>query len=855
MSTPSTPLIDRRTLLKASAMAAAVALIDLPANANAAEPTTAPVDDGVAWNKAPCRFCGTGCGVLLGVKDGRIVGVQGDPKAEVNKGLCCMKGYHVGLILYGQDRLTTPRLRQADGSYQDISWDEAIALVASKIAAAPERFAFYGSGQHTIPEGYASNKFVKAGLGHNHIDPNARLCMASAAAGYNATYGVDEPAGCYDDLDHCSVLISWGNNPAEMHPVLFSRVMDRRLKGEKVLFIDLTTRRTRSSELADHVAFFTPNSDLAIANGIAHLLVQAGFLDKPWVQDFYRLRQRIADYAPDASKRDVYDAEAIKPQNLAGKDMSREEYIAALAPYTPEAVEKMSGVPAALIRLIAEKMADPAERVLSWWCMGPNQHIRGTAMNSLLHSIHHLAGQWGKPGASALSLTGQPSACGTAREVGTFAHLLPGHLPLINAHYREIAEELWHLPKGRLNPKIGFHTVKMWDEFCKADGAISTLWVQVTNPGQTLPNRHQLFLEKAKHPEKFLIVSDVYPTATTALADLILPSAMYVEKNGMYGNAERRTQQWLKMVPPPGAARDDCWQLLAVSHAMFEKGFAGMRDKDGDWLFARALKNADGTLPPVWKWEHYYDVNVDQRLFEEYRPFTKVKHKDLAPYEVYATTHGGLRWPVVQDTAGAWQEVRYRFVAGMDPYVSVTAATVTAASLAAGAAAKPDPSWRVNEGLSAPPQPSPTFQFYHSNTKDGKAFIWFHPFEQAPELPDAEYPFWLCTGRVIEHWHSGSMTMRVPQLRRSMPHAYIELHPEDAQRIGVSSGQNVTVESRRGSLTLPAWINGRGKPPVGSVFVPFFDERFFINELTLHSHDPFSKQPDFKKCAVRIRKA
>ncbi len=806
--------LDRRTLLKASAMAAAVSMLDLEASA------VEPPEDGVTWNKAPCRFCGTGCGVLLGVKDGKVVGVQGDREADVNKGLCCMKGYHVGLILYGKDRLTAPLKRVGPGRYEEITWDEAIAIVTARIAAKPGRFAFYGSGQQTIPEGYAMNKFVKAGLRHNQIDNNARLCMASAAAGFNATYGVDEPAGCYDDLDHCTTLISWGNNPAEMHPVLFSRVMDRRLKGEQVLFIDLTTRRTRSSELADHVAYFTPNSDLAIANGIAHLLVEQGFLDKPWVQAHFRFRQRTADYVKDPTQRGTYDAEAIKPQNLSGKDLSREEYVAQLAYYTPEKVEELSGVSADLIRLIAARMADPKELVLSWWCMGPNQHTRGTAMNSLLHSIHHLSGQWGKPGASAFSLTGQPSACGTAREVGTFSHLLPGHLPIINEHYRHIAEEAWNLPPGAISTDTSFHAVKMWDEFCTEGGALDTIWVQVTNPGQTLPNRHKLFLAQESRKDKFLIVSDVYPTATTALADLILPSAMYVEKNGMYGNAERKTQQWFKMVEPPGQARNDAWQIIAVSHALFTGGDQLMRDKDQQWTFAKTLTAADGSQPPVWEWAHWNDVNVDALLFEEYRPFTLHKHKNLAPYGVYAKAHG-LRWPVVEQPDGTWQETRWRFVEGQDPFV------------------------KPNTGL----------QFYHSNTKDDKAFIWFHPFEAAVELPDAEYPFWLCTGRVIEHWHSGTMTMRVPQLRRSNPHAYIEINPADGQRLGIATGDQVVVESRRGTVTLPAWINGRGKPPTGSVFVPFFDERILINNVTLHAHDPFSKQPDFKKCAVRIRKA
>jgi nitrate reductase NapA len=207
-------------------------------------------------------------------------------------------------------------------------------------------------------------------------------------------------------------------------------------------------------------------------------------------------------------------------------------------------------------------------------------------------------------------------------------------------------------------------------------------------------------------------------------------------------------------------------------------------------------------------------------MFEEYRPFTKEKHKDLAPYDVYAEAHG-LRWPVVETSPGKWEETLWRFVEGKDPYV----------------------------------KPGTGLQFYHSNTKDDKAFIWWHPYEAAPEEPDAEYPFWLCTGRVLEHWHSGSMTMRVPPLRRSMPHAYIEIHPDDAAAIAVKSGDQVVVESRRGQLTLPAWIKGRGQPPKGSVFVPFFDERLQINLVTKEYHCPFSKQPDFKKCAVRIRKA
>jgi len=241
---------DRRTFMKSAAMAAATAAVHRDGRSHAL-PVLRDESNGIRWDKAPCRFCGTGCHVQVGVEDGRVVAIAGDQHADVNKGLICVKGYHVGSILYGEDRLTQPLLRRGD-RYEAISWDEAIDIVAQRINQAPERFAFYGSGQWTIPEGYAAQKFMKGGLANNHIDPNARLCMASAVTGFIATYGVDEPAGCYADLDACDVLITWGNNPAEMHPVLFSRVVDRRSRGETVTIIDIATRRTRTTDEDAH---------------------------------------------------------------------------------------------------------------------------------------------------------------------------------------------------------------------------------------------------------------------------------------------------------------------------------------------------------------------------------------------------------------------------------------------------------------------------------------------------------------------------------------------------------------------------------------------------------------------------
>lgn len=789
--------VDRRDFVRAAALASASALVAQKANTPAAPPGgELPMLPGVHWDKAPCRFCGTGCHVQVGVENGRVVAVVGDRQAEVNKGLLCVKGYHVGSILYGRDRLTTPLVRK-DGHFVPISWDEAIDLVAQRILDAPDRFAMYGSGQWTIPEGYAVQKFMKGGLANNHVEPNARLCMASAVTGYISTYGVDEPASCYDDLDLADVVICWGNNPAEMHPILFSRIVDRRLRGDPVTLIDLCTRRTRTSEEADRVLWMQPQSDLAIANCIAHQLI----VNKTYDHNFV---SKHCNFRGDTD-----------PPSLNGKAITFEEYRQFVATYTPEYTAKLSGLSVDELTDLASLFGNPHLKIVSLWCMGMNQHTQGTAINNLVHAIHLLSGHWGKPGDGPQSLTGQPAACGTVREVGTLCHALPGGRLIADSDHRRETEELWGLPEGRINPTIGYHTVLMWEKFCtpaEKGGDIDTLWVQVTNPGQSLPNLYKLF--DAKPPGKFLIVSDVYPTATTKLADLILPSAMWVEKNGIYGNSERRTQQWFKMVDPPGEARDDCWQTIAVAHRLMELGHEGMQDKDGRFLFQ--TNDGQGNEIPIWEWDHYDDVNVDERLYNEYRQFSFKKHKDLAPYEVLAEARG-LRWPVVETEAG-WRETRWRFVEESDPYVA----------------------------------PGQGFQFYHSVTKDDRALIWFRPYVPPPEVPDEDYPFWLDTGRVLEHWHTGTMTMRIPQLRGAMPGAYVEIHSEDARDLGVSNGDRVRLETRRGTLELPAWIDGRGHSPRGAVFVPFFDETRLINALTLDAHDPFSKQPDYKKCAVRV---
>lgn len=738
------------------------------------------------WQKAPCRFCGTGCGAMVGVKKGKVVAVKGDRLNPVNKGLLCVKGYNAGNALYGKDRLTYPMIRK-NGKLVRASWDEALTLVARKIIESPKHFAIYGSGQWTIPEGYVAMKFLKGGLNSNQIDPNARLCMASAVVGFIKTFGADEPPGCYDDLDECDTVITWGNNWAEMHPILYSRFIDRRNSGKRLVAIDISTRKTRTTDTADYYLEFVPQTDMAIANCICHQLLERNTYDKQFVN------------------------EKVVFKNNDGKPLSLSQYKLLLKDYSPEKVSKTSGVSVENLKLLGDVFSDRSRKVVSLWCMGVNQHTRGTAMNNLIYNVHLLSGKIGIPGSTPFSLTGQPSACGTCREVGTLAHALPGGRVVKNEEHRRESEDIWNVKRGAINPKPGFHTIKMFKEF--SAGGLKGMWVQVTNPGQSIPNLNENMINDK---DRLLVVSDVYPTATTVMADVVLPSALWVEKNGMVGNSERRTQQWFKMVDPPGEARDDVWQMIAVARKMYEMGFEGMKDRDGQFLLN--VKNEKGEVVEAWKWDVFKAINADKHFFEEYRKFTVKKHKDLAPYEEYVRNRG-LRWPVTQQFNN-WVETKWRYVEGEDPFV------------------------KKGQGL----------YFYNAKNGEGKANVWMRPYEAPPEVPDQEFPFWLCTGRVVEHWHTGTMTGRVPALRNAMPNAYVEIHPSDFMKLKLKEGEHVKIISRRGECILPVTAMGRAKPQKGLVFVPFFDELKLINQVTLDAYCPMSKEPDYKKCAVKLEK-
>ncbi|MQP67840.1 nitrate reductase catalytic subunit NapA [Niveispirillum sp. SYP-B3756] len=825
--------LTRRDYLKAQAAATAAATAGVTLQAGAAQLPTG-MDAKVKWSKAACRFCGTGCGVMVGVKEGRIVATHGDQKAEVNRGLNCVKGYFLSKIIYGQDRLTTPMLRMKngqyakDGDFTPITWDQAFDIMAEKWKATlkakgPEAIGMFGSGQWTVHEGYAAVKLMKAGFRSNNIDPNARHCMASAVAGFMRTFGIDEPMGCYDDIEAADAFVLWGSNMAEMHPVLWTRVTDRRLSNPDVKVAVLSTFEHRSFELADIPMVFTPQTDLAILNYIANHIIQTGRVNKDFVNKHTTFVKGRTDIGYGLRPDNPLEKAAQNAAKANESDpISFEEYAAFVAPYTLEKVAAQSGVPAARLKALAELYADPKIKVTSFWTMGFNQHTRGVWANNLAYNIHLLTGKIAQPGNSPFSLTGQPSACGTAREVGTFSHRLPADMVVTNAEHRAHAEHLWKLPEGTIPAKPGFHAVQQ-DRMLK-DGKLNCYWVQVNNNMQAAPNTANETWPGYRNPDNFIVVSDAYPTVTTMAADLVLPAAMWVEKEGAYGNAERRTQVWHQLVNAPGEARSDLWQLVEfskrfkVEEVWPEELLAKAPEFRGKTLFDILYRNGQVDKFPVSECDPAYENReskelgfyLQKGLFEEYASFGRGHGHDLAPYERYHEERG-LRWPVVNG-----QETRWRFREGSDPYVP------------------------AGEGM----------RFY--GHKDGKARIFALPYEPPAESPDTDYPFWLSTGRVLEHWHSGSMTRRVPELHRAVPQALCYMHPDDAQAMNVRRGQEVLVASRRGQVRARVETRGRNKPPRGLVFVPWFDADVLINRVTLDATDPISKQTDFKKCAVRI---
>lgn len=459
-----------------------------------------------------------------------IWGARGDRLHPSSLGQVCVKGATVAETLDG-GRLYQPLYRPSlEDPFTPISWDDALDRIVDQIqltlaSSGPGALAMYGSGQFHTEDYYVAQKLFKGALGTNNFDANSRLCMSSAVAGYARSLGSDGPPCCYEDLDHCDVVVLIGTNTAECHPVLFQRLLKRKKRHpEDLTIVVIDPRSTTTAEAADLHLAIQPGSDLVLLHGIAHLLLKQGSIDFDFVEE-----------ATDGFAGLAHLVQA----------------------WTPERVASLCGISEFQLRELARLWADSGA-LLSLWSMGVNQSVEGTATVGGIINLHLLTGQIGRPGAGPFSLTGQPNAMG-GREAGGLAHLLPGYRFVTNPAHRESVERVWGFGAGCIAPDPG---LTVWQQVEAMErGELQFWWVAATNPLVSMPHLERVKAAMSRCP--MVVLSEPYArTETSQYAHLLLPAAQWSEKQGVMTNSERRVTLCPAFRPPPGQARPD-WKVFA----------------------------------------------------------------------------------------------------------------------------------------------------------------------------------------------------------------------------------------------------------------------------------------------------
>ncbi|MFE3544017.1 molybdopterin-dependent oxidoreductase [Nocardia sp. NPDC059177] len=712
--------------------------------------------------RTQCSYCGVGCGITVQTKTDQsgarlIAKVSGDKLHPANAGRLCTKGATHAEMMAAPGRMDTAYHRPERGQVPvPLPVDEAVHETATRLRAVldehgPDAIALYVSGQMSLEAQYLATKLAKGYLRTKHIEANSRLCMASAGTGYKQSLGADGPPGSYEDFEHADLFFVSGANMADCHPILYLRMADRLKAGAKLIVVD--PRRTDTAVRADLYLQIAPGTDLALLNGLLHLLVADGAIDTEFI----------------AAHTEGWDA---MPEFLAG--------------YPPTRVAELTGLAEADIRTAATMIAEAGEW-MSLWTMGLNQSTHGTWNTNALINLHLATGAICRPGSGPFSLTGQPNAMG-GREMGYMGPGLPGQRSLLSPTDRTFVETAWELPAGTLRTEAGPGTIDMFRGL--ADGAIKAAWIIGTNPVATVANRKTVIagLEAAE----LVVVQDAYTeTATNAYADLLLPATLWAESDAVMVNSERNVTLLQQSVDPIGDARPD-WLLIAqVATAMGFPGFA---------------------------------FTSSAEVFAELRQFTNpATGYDLSGMSYERLREGAMQWPC-NDSESPRNPIRYR-----------------------------------NDGIHQPLHvdadgSAPALAFA---TLSRRAVFFARPHLPAAELPDDDYPFLLNTGRLQHQWHTMTKTGKVDKLTKLTGAPFVEVHPADAQRLDLRAGDQLEVASRRGRAVLPVRISDRVRP--GDCFAPFHwndeqGEYLTINAVTNDAVDPASLQPEFKACAVALRR-
>jgi assimilatory nitrate reductase catalytic subunit len=697
--------------------------------------------------KTHCCFCGQQCGIQLKVKNNIVIGFEPWEDSPFNRGMLCPKGVKRYLQGAHPDRLLSALERDpsAPGGFRPMAYHEAIHRVAAEIKRIQETygndaFALLSGASLTIEKAYLMGKFARVALKTANIDYNGRLCMVSAGAANKKAFGIDRAANPWADILKAEVVWISGANVAECAPITTNYVWQAREHGAKIIVVD--PRITPVARTCDLFLPIKPGRDVALFNGILHLMIENDWLD----HDF--INQHTVDF---------------------------DKVAAHVKEWTPSKTAEVTGITERAIRKAAE-MWGTARSSFLLHARGIEHHSHGVqnclgAINIVLAS-----GRIGREGCGYATITGQGNGQG-GREHGQKCDQLPGMRDIHNKEQREYIAKVWGIDEQEM-PGAG---VDAYELFRKIDkGEIRGLLSICFNPKVSLPDN--AFITRCLEKLEFYVAIDFFLNESAHHANIVLPGSLQEEDEGIVTQIEGRVIKINKAIDPPGDARQD-WRIIQDIAADMgrERGFTFTEPRE---------------------------------ILNELRIASKYGIADYSgiTYEKIEQ-QGGVFWPCPSDD-------------------------------------HPGTPRLFEEGSWNPIAKGAGRFYFH----DGKARFNVAQYTPPTEDTDAEYPLMLTTGRVVSQFLSGTQTRRIGPLVEQYPEPRIEMHPKLAEKLGIKDGDWATAETRRGQITLRAQVVTTIRPD--TIFIPYhWAGKKSANQLTIAAQDPISKIPEYKVCAVRVKKA
>ncbi len=671
--------------------------------------------------KTTCNYCGCGCNFDFNVKEGKVVKVTSNPQSVVNGINLCVKGRFGYDYIHREDRLATPLIKKK-GKFEEASWEEAYQLISDKFTqikreSGSDSLAVLSSAKCTNEENYLLMKFSRAILGTNNVDHCARLCHSSTVAGLAQAFGSGAMTNSIKEIAEASAIYLTGSNTTENHPIIALEIKKAvTKKGAKLIVAD-----PREIELVKYATLWLrqrPGTDVALFNGLMNVIITEGLEDKEFIA------QRTEGY---------------------------EEFKNTVLRYTPEVVEKITGVPAEDIKKAARIYATAPTTSLIY-SMGITQHTTGTDNVLCTANIAMLTGNVGKENTGVNPLRGQSNVQG-ACDLGALPNFYSGYQKVTDTSVKDKFSKAWGVD---LSDQEGLTVVEILN--AAYEGKIRGLFIMAENPAMSDPDLNHA--REALKRTEFLVVSDIFMSETAELADVVLPGVTVAEKDGTITNTERRVQRVRKTIEPLADSKPE-WQIIC--ELAQKMGYKMNYNHPGE------IMEEIAQLTPIYGGIHY------NRLDD-----------------------GGLQWP-------------------------------------------------------CPDAHHPGTKYLHKDKfSRGKGKFFAVEYKEAAELPDEEYPFIFTTGRVLYHFHTGTITRRSKGLNEIYPEPLVEINPQDAEELKVKEGELVEVASRRGKIR--AKVQVTEKSGKGVVFMSFHFREAAANLLTNAALDPVSKIPEYKVCAVKVQK-